>query len=217
MQILKNIIRPYKFLRLFNKSFKLIADTPHIKRAALNKILFQYSAKNLKVKNSKSLDLGSGQDPQNPFLADKVYGIDLTSNIEKNIFQADLAIDKIPFEDNYFDYLTAYDFLGHIPRIIYTPNRRFSFVEIMNEAWRTLKPGGLFLSHTPVYPYSHLFRDPTHVNLIACDTFRLYFDDKNRMAKMYGFKGSFEIVHEFIREPNLITILKKVEVPDQRP
>jgi SAM-dependent methyltransferase len=212
MQFIKIIFRPYKFLRLFYKAFKPITDIPKIKRATLKKVLVKYSAESLKIMNSKTLDLGSGQNPQNPFFAATVFGIDLSSNIEKKIYQADLAIEKIPFDDNYFDYLTAYDFLEHIPRVIYSPNRRFAFVEVMNEAWRVLKPGGLFLSHTPVYPYSSLFRDPTHVNLIACDTFQLYFDSENRMAKMYGFVGAFEIIHEYIREPYLISILKKIEV-----
>ena len=110
MQLIKIIFRPYKFLRLFYKAFKPITDIPKIKRAALKKILGKYSAESLKIKSSKTLDLGSGQNPQNPFFADTVYGIDLSPNIEKNIYHSDLAIEKIPFEDNYFDYLTAYDF-----------------------------------------------------------------------------------------------------------
>jgi hypothetical protein len=79
----------------------------------------------------------------------------------------------------------------------------------MNEIWRALKPNGYFLSYTPIYPYSEAFRDPTHVNILTHETMSLYFDDKNQFAKMYGFKGSFIVVGQYINEPHLICILQK--------
>ena len=212
MQLIKFIIRPYKFLRIIYKAFKPLADTPKIKRKDLDKLLVRYFPEICGLKDTKTLDLGSGPFPKNPFHAHHIYGLDFQANQDKNIFSADLVVEKIPFDDSYFDYMTAYDFLEHIPRIVYCPERRFAFVEIMNEIWRTLKVGGLFLSHTPVYPYSPLFRDPTHVNLISSDTFEVYFDNKQRVASMYGFNGAFEIVHQFIREPYLISILRKVPI-----
>ena len=69
---------------------------------------------------TKSLDLGSGPNPKNPFDAQEIYGIDLDSrpDLKPNIRRADLVIDPIPFESNFFDYVTAHDFIEHIPRII---------------------------------------------------------------------------------------------------
>jgi hypothetical protein len=63
----------------------------------------------------------------------------------------------------------------------------------MNEIWRVLKPGGCFGHHTPAFPHSAAWRDPTHVNIITEETFPLYFDDKHRLAAMYGFIGAFLI------------------------
>jgi SAM-dependent methyltransferase len=82
----------------------------------------------------------------------------------------------------------------------------------MNEIHRVLKPGGVLLSHTPAYPYSPAFRDPTHVNIISEETFPMYFDDQSALARMYGFKGAFSVVKQGWRKPHLITVLKKVEV-----
>lgn len=163
-------------------------------------------------KISRSLDLGCGASPQNPFKATETFGIDIREDLDANIRKADLAVEAIPFADEFFGAVTAYDFIEHIPRIIYAPARRFSFVELMNEIYRVLKPGGLFLSHTPAYPAAAAFRDPTHVNIITEETFPMYFDDTVRTARMYGFKGSFKIEYQKWagNKIHLQTVLRKV-------
>lgn len=166
---------------------------------------------------TKSLDLGCGPRPKNPFNADEVFGIDVRDDIPANIRSADLAVEPIPFDDNLFDYVSAHDFLEHIPRVLYAPLRRNAFVELMNEIYRVLKVDGLFLSLTPAYPYASAFRDPTHVNIITDETFPLYFDDVNRWASGYGFKGSFKITFQEWRGAHLLTVMKKVLLPEQQP
>ena len=145
---------------------------------------------------TKSLDLGCGANPRNPFNTDVVYGVDVREDLERRIKRADLVIEPIPFPDDYFDYVTAYDFLEHIPRLIYAPTRRNAFVELMNEIYRVLKSNGIFMSLTPAYPHPEAFRDPTHVNIITDQTFHTYFDNINRWASVYGFKGSFQILSQ---------------------
>jgi len=157
----------------------------------------------------KSLDLGCGSKPRNFFNADLVYGIDIRADLSANIFKADLILESIPFENESFEFVTAHDFLEHIPRIIYTPTRKNAFIEVMNEIWRILKKDGQFLSVTPAYPNAEAFRDPTHVNIITDETFPLYFDDKNCLARMYGFKGSFIINDQKWNGPHLITLMTK--------
>jgi hypothetical protein len=164
---------------------------------------------------SKTLDLGCGDKPRNPFHADELYGVDVRDNLAGNIKSADLVIEPIPFADDSFDYLTAYDFIEHVPRIIYAPKRRHAFVEVMNEIHRVLKPGGLFLSHTPAYPHGEVFRDPTHVNIITDETFPLYFDDETRWASIYGFKGAFKVRLQEWRGPHSLAVLQKVAAPDE--
>lgn len=151
-----------------------------------------------------SLDLGCGETIRNPYQALKVIGLDIQD--------ADLAIQPIPYKDSYFDYVTAYDFLEHIPRLLYVPQRRYPFVELMSEIYRVLKVGGKFLSSTPAFPHGAAFQDPTHVNIITPDTFGEYFDDQKTWAKMYGFKGAFHISNMRYHGPHLIAELQKVHV-----
>jgi len=160
--------------------------------------------------STKSLDLGCGLKPKNPFNAIEVFGIDIRKS-SKNILIADLVIDSIPFDDCYFDYCSAFDFIEHIPRVIYAPHRRFPFVDLMSEIYRVLKPGGRFLSFTPAFPAAAAWRDPTHVNIITTETFPLYFDTEKCWAKIYGFKGGFEIEKQYWHKNkiNLISILRK--------
>ena len=82
---------------------------------------------------TKTLDIGCGKEPKNPFLMDEVYGIDIREDLDAKIFRADLAVEPIPFENEFFDGVSAFDFIEHVPRVIYMPHRRFCFVELMNE------------------------------------------------------------------------------------
>jgi len=161
---------------------------------------------------TRSLDLGCGGSPKNPFNANELFGIDVRDDLDANIRQADLVIEPIPFPDDCFDYVTAHDFLEHVPRLVYVPQRRNAFVELMNEIYRVLKPGGSFLSLTPAYPHPEAFRDPTHVNIITDQTFHAYFDDVNRWAAGYGFKGAFNIKMQEWRGPHLLTVMQKVAI-----
>jgi SAM-dependent methyltransferase len=159
---------------------------------------------------TRTLDLGCGPAPQNPYKADEVYGVDIRNGLGPNIAAADLAIAPIPFADSQFEYVTAFQFIEHIPRILYLPQKRNSFVELMNEIHRVLVTGGIFLSVTPAYPHTDAFQDPTHVNIITEDTFTKYFDDQNGWAQMYGFKGKFSVLRQEWSGANLVTQLQKV-------
>ena len=160
---------------------------------------------------TKTLDLGCGPEPKNPLNCAEVWGIDIQTYNNPRIHIADLATEPIPYPDNCFDVISAYDFIEHVPRVIYLPQRRFAFVELMNEIYRTLKPGGIFYSHTPAYPKPEVFRDPTHVNIITDQTFPLYFDNHHKLAQIYGFVGSFNIESQnwHTNNINLVTIMRK--------
>jgi len=147
----------------------------------------------------RTLDIGSGQYPRNPFDVEDVYGVDIAEFSEaKNVRTADLNIDPIPYPDNYFDYVTAYDFLEHVPRIIYVNGKiRNSFIEVMNEVWRVLKPGGIFLAHTPHYEHIEAFSDPTHVNFITQKTVDYFTIHAEPLGRIYGFLGTFELLSQY--------------------
>jgi SAM-dependent methyltransferase len=159
---------------------------------------------------TRLLDIGCGPIPRNFFSADEVYGIDVAPMASSFIATVDLAVEPIPFGDSEFEFVTAFDFIEHVPRVLYVPHRRNAFVELMNEIYRVLKPDGRFYSHTPAYPHGAAFRDPTHVNIITEETFPIYFDDRHRLASVYGFKGSFKILEQKWHGPHLASLLIKV-------
>ena len=149
---------------------------------------------------TKTLDLGCGPNPKNPFLATEVFGVDINNFNNSNIMIADLAIDHIPFEDNTFDYVSGFDFLEHIPRVLYfNGERKQPFIDLMSEVWRVLKPGGETFFATPAFPHPEAFQDPQHVNTITEKTI-LYFSDTSpdylELCQSYGFKGKFQIVQQ---------------------
>jgi SAM-dependent methyltransferase len=207
MKIFKKISRHYKTLKLAYIACESLINLPEIKN--VDSCYKKFSSRSMSRSNSSSLDIGCGLLPRNPFDADHTYGIDIRENEAKGIRYADLNVEKIPFEDDKFDYITAYDFLEHVPRLIYAPNRRFPFIELMNEIYRTLKPGGIFFSFTPMYPFPDTVVDPTHVNQITNTTFDNYFDDVFRWASDYGFKGKFSIAYQARSGQHLVSILEK--------
>lgn len=158
---------------------------------------------------TKTLDLGCGKDPRNPYNADEIFGVDIVDLGNPNIKVADLAIDPIPFEDNSFDYVSGYDFLEHIPRVIYLGReRKQPFIDIMSEVWRVLKPGGIAYFATPAMPHHETFQDPQHVNYISTKSV-LYFvepsektgwDQSINLCHQYGFTGRFELVSQHWHE-----------------
>ena len=147
----------------------------------------------------KHLDLGCGARPKNPYNHEELYGIDIRSDLVDNgvcqVAVANLITGPIPFADNSFDSVSAYDFIEHIPRLAVdyaSGTTRFPFIELMNEIWRVLKPDGMLYAVTPAFPDEKAFRDPTHVNVITKKTHR-YFTEPYLMGEMYGFVGSFKV------------------------
>jgi|SaaInl5LU_22_DNA_1037371.scaffolds.fasta_scaffold35132_2 SAM-dependent methyltransferase len=160
---------------------------------------------------TKHLDLGCGLLPRNPYNAPSCYGIDIRE-IDDNLTQlnfqyvkANLITEKIPYSDNFFDSVSAFDFLEHVPRQLILANGELSnpFIELMNEIYRVLKPNGKFLALTPVYPHPSAFVDPTHVNFITTKTHE-YFTGINPSGAMYGFNGNFECLQAKLETPKNI-------------
>lgn len=146
----------------------------------------------------RHLDIGCGALPRNPYRRTELCGVDIQPLSLPGIDyrNANLTINPIPFPDNHFASVSAFDFIEHIPRILPTPDgrrTRFPFIELMNEVWRVLAPDGLFYAITPAFPDPDAFVDPTHVNIITDQT-HTYFCGNQPKAAMYGFHGRFNTV-----------------------
>jgi len=162
--------------------------------------------------NSMALDLGCGKTPRNPFQATQMFGVDVDFGVDvnKRVFACDLGMEALPFPDGYFDYVTAFDLIEHIPRLVYKGEKRHSpFIFLMNEVYRVLRDGGVFLSHTPAYPRMAAFTDPTHVNVISPMTFKLYFCRPYNWAIRYGFVGSFDLRRQGWHGDNIVEFMTK--------
>jgi SAM-dependent methyltransferase len=148
---------------------------------------------------TRHLDLGCGASPRNPYQRDEVHAVDLAEpeGLEARFFRrANLSLEAIPHPDSSFESVSAFDFLEHIPRVLGRADglgTRFPFVELMNEIYRVLKPGGRFYAVTPAYPRIEAFQDPTHVNIITCTTWE-YFCSPSHGARMYGYNGNFNLL-----------------------
>lgn len=145
----------------------------------------------------RHLDLGCGKFPRNPYGRGQLAGVDirpLPAAPDFDYRTANLSLEPIPHADSSFGSISAYDFIEHVPRILATADgtgTRFPFVELMQEVWRVLAPGGRFYALTPAYPYASAFADPTHVNIITEQTHD-YFCGAAPLARMYGFGGRFD-------------------------
>lgn len=170
-----------------------------------------------KDQEAVSLDLGCGNNPRNLFNASDLYGVDIRNDLNAKIKSANLAVDPIPWTSNYFDYCTAFDFLEHVPRVLACEqgsSTYFPFVDLMNEIWRVLKPGGLFFHQTPAFPCKQAFQDPTHVNILTEDTMPYYFCEPDLYASRigYGFEGKFECVGQaWLNTAWIVGVLKAVK------
>jgi SAM-dependent methyltransferase len=156
-----------------------------------------------------SLDLGSGPIPKNPFEAETVFGVDLRENKSNNVIYADFTSGLLPFEDEAFDYVTAYDLLEHIQRVVMVNGEtRFPFISLINEVFRILKPGGVFFCIQPCFPARQAFQDPTHVNIMTEDTLYLYFCEPV-WARIYGYEGSFRMLKDGWLGSKYFSFMKK--------
>ncbi|WP_338415567.1 methyltransferase domain-containing protein [uncultured Sphaerotilus sp.] len=152
----------------------------------------------------RHLDLGCGTCPRNPYDRRHLCGTDIrpwdsatalpAADFDYRV--ANLVLDPIPWPDNSFESVSAFDFLEHVPRLMMKPDgsgTRFPFVELMDEVWRVLAPGGRLYAVTPAYPSPEAFQDPTHVNIITERTHE-YFCGPQALGRMYGFRGHFRPV-----------------------
>lgn len=147
----------------------------------------------------RHLDLGCGDMPRNPYGRGELCGIDLRQPAVTPGFEhrsANLILEPIPYPDDSFGSVSAYDFLEHVPRVFPSADGRdtvFPFIRLMQKVWRVLAPSGRLYALTPAWPHPEAFVDPTHVNFITADTHG-YFCGEQPTARMYGFSGRFEVI-----------------------
>lgn len=79
----------------------------------------------------------------------------------------DLTKRPLPFEDNTFDEIHAYEVLEHLGQ----QGDWRAFFEEWSEWWRILKPGGFFCGSSPSLTSPWLWGDPGHTRAITPQCF----------------------------------------------
>jgi len=119
------------------------------------------------------LDIGSGRGNalvgfMRNGLAVKGVDIDPISLSNVDIQKCDLEKDKLPFEDNTFDYIYSKSVIEHISNTQH----------FVKEIYRVLKPNGVVVCLTPDWKtdYKMFWDDPTHVKPFTKKGFRKAFE-----------------------------------------
>lgn len=125
----------------------------------------------------------------------------------------DLNVRPLPFKDEQFDEIHAYEVLEHIGK----QGDWKGFFEEFTEYWRILKPGGIFFASTPSDPIV-AWSDPGHVRYIGSGT--LVFLSQKQYQEQIGktamtdyrdvWKKDFDIVHLQDHEGSIFWGLRKV-------
>jgi len=165
-----------------------------------------------------SVDLGCGANPRNPFNAGNLIGVDCYPSHDE-IIQCNIGFQALPFNDSSIDFVTAFDFIEHLPRFAFRDKPFNPFIDTMSEIWRILKPNAVFFAKTPAYPSAAAFQDPTHVNIITDQTVS-YFAKRQcidgalidpwglPLGKQYGFKGEFLLLRQWWEQPHLLWLMQ---------
>lgn len=168
-----------------------------------------------------SVDLGCGARPRNPFMAVSHIGVDINvvdrsswsceaDQTCESIILSDISGGKLPFSDNSVEYITAFDFFEHLSRSSVTNSPLNPVLILMNEIYRVLAKGGVFLSYTPAFPFEVAFSDPTHQNIVTEATFPYYFcipPSGVPWARTYGFNGELFLLTQYWLHDHLVTVI----------
>lgn len=128
----------------------------------------------------------------------------------------DIGNLPLPFDDNTFNEIHAYDVLEHVGT---QGDWRFFFAQ-WDDLWRLLKPDGLFFGASPSHLSPWAWGDPGHTRVLAPDMFT--FLHRPAYAQVGAtpmtdyrphFKCDFDIVHLEIQERSkqMLFVLKAVK------
>ena len=140
-----------EYLKNYEKLFSDRSEDSERYFNTINKLLL-FNNKEKLEKNKNILDLGSGDKSFYNLCLGKGFNmteIDGAAGI-------DFEKDKLPYEDNTFDFIIFSAVLEHL----YNANL------ILSQIYRTLKKDGLLITLTPnfTYAYKNFYDDPTHLH-----------------------------------------------------
>lgn len=169
------------------------------------------------IKNKIVLDVTSGTGYGSYYLiknvAEKVTGLDISSdaiNYAKNAYKEQnlsfIQGDSInlPFHDKSFDVIISFETIEHIKK----------YDKFLNECWRVLRNGGLFICSTPnkkvSSPHTKLPLNPFHVKEFFPEEFYEIINRYFRDTRLYGQNNSFIFLIKGIDREDSILFKKMI-------
>lgn len=146
----------------------------------------------------KSLLLGCGRNRQkkvrlntSPDWAGELVTLDMNPNCGADVVW-DLEQRPLPFPDEEFDEIGAFDVLEHIGKI----GDWRGYFEEFAEYWRLLKPGGLFFILVPTGPDADA--DPGHTRYFGRNWFgflsQKFYENPSVTDYRWFYKLNFDVV-----------------------
>ena len=166
----------------------------------------------------KELILGAGNyDKKRLWLDTNEYQNPITLDIDESCKPNvvwDLNKHPLPFKDEEFDEIHAYDILEHLSK---QGDYKFFFSEF-SEYWRILKPDGRFHASVPRWDRKWAWGDPGHTRVFPVEL--VTYLDQDEYEEQIGitqmtdyrdiYKVSFKLVYYERCEMQDLFVLKKV-------
>ncbi len=133
-----------------------------------------------------------------PFFGEGLVRLDINPDHKPDVVW-DLEQRPLPFEDNEFDEIHAYEVLEHVGR----QGDYRGFFEEFSEYWRILKPNGCIYATVPRWDSPWAYGDPSHTRVLPLES--LVFLDQSQYQVQVGktamsdfryiYKADFRTVH----------------------
>lgn len=157
----------------------------------------------------RSRDRRLNLNPPYPQKWDKLVTLDMTHEVGPDVV-CNLEQVDLPFKDNTFDEIHAYEVLEHIGR---QGDWKF-FLKEFDEFARVLKPNGLMFITCPNWKSCWLWGDPGHTRYIGPET--VVFLDREQYKLQQGktpmtdyspyFKSNWRLVAQNITDTNVMVL-----------
>lgn len=180
------------------------------------------------IRIPRKLDIGAGaQKPANR----EWMTLDIVGTFRPDVLG---SAYHLPFKDGSLEGIKCHHVLEHIPRDYFVFHwaaadsyieARKGLVDVMNECWRVLEPGGQLWIEVPLFPTEEAIADPTHGSFLVSATFDYFLkcqahsDDDGHLVlcredhrRMYGIKPWKHVDKQRLNHARILgVVLEKID------